>query len=83
MTLIKNISSNDSLNNLDVYYKNLSIKTDIIFGKNDFIIKTFESLQYFNQINPNIKTYVIDDAAHSPYKENPLKYMEILKKLLY
>ena len=41
MTLIKNISSNDSLNNLDVYYKNLSIKTDIIFGKNDFIIKTF------------------------------------------
>lgn len=83
MTLIKNISSNDSLNNLDVYYKNLSIKTDIIFGKNDFIIKTFESLQYFNQINSNIKTYVIDDAAHSPYKENPLKYMEILKKLLY
>ncbi len=82
MILAKNIVSKESLDRLDTYYKNLKLKTNVIFGKNDFIIPCNESINNLTSLNKKIKTHIISNAGHSPNKENTKEYKRYISKIL-
>lgn len=80
--LAKNIVSREALNNLDIYYKNLKVNTQVIFGANDFVIPCDESINNLISLNKKIKTTIIKNAGHSPNKENPEEYKKWLSNVL-
>lgn len=80
--LTKNIVSRETLENLDTYYRNLRLKTYIVFGENDFVIPCNESKDNLTSLNNKINFTILENAGHSPNKENPDKYKEWISNLV-
>ncbi len=62
-------------------YRNLNVKTYIIYGENDKIVP-FEEMKKLSD-HLNAKLIVYEDAGHPAYIDKPLKFREDLIELYY
>jgi triacylglycerol lipase len=77
LLLLKNITSKESVDQMDLGLKTITCPTLIVFGENDYVINPTNSIEYFNEElknNPHHIIKLIKDAKHSPDLENPIDF---------
>ncbi len=82
LKLFLNITSKESLFNLDEQAKKINVPTDIIFGSEDYIIPFKDSFDHLHNLNEVFNFYVINDSGHAPHEDNPKKFKKLMREII-
>ena len=82
LKLFLNITSKESLFNLDKQIKKIDVPTEVIFGSEDYIIPYDDSFEHLLNLNQIFKFHLINDSGHAPHEDNPEGFKNLMRDLI-